>query len=64
MVHNLRRRERIMARKKVQATCVECNTHDGLYILFGNGEKLPSYHIVIGKGIVCNECSDKQKVSA
>jgi hypothetical protein len=53
-----------MAKKKMQATCIECNTHDGLYITLGNGERLPSYHVVIGKGIVCNECSDKQKVNA
>jgi hypothetical protein len=51
-------------RVKVKPVCVECNTHDGLYFTFGNGERLPSYHIVIGLGIVCNECSDnKNKVS-
>ena len=51
-----------MARKKIKPACVECNTNDGLYITLGNGERLPSYHLVIGKGIVCNECSDKAKV--
>ena len=50
-----------MARKKVKATCVECATHEGLFIVLGNGERLPSYHLVIGKGIVCNSCSDKAK---
>jgi len=53
---------REMARKKIKPACVECNTNDGLYITLGNGERLPSYHLVIGKGIVCNECSDKAKV--
>lgn len=50
--------------KRVKATCVECATHEGLFITLGNGERLPSYHLVIGKGIVCNSCSDKAKVSA
>ena len=51
-------------RVKAKPVCVECNTHDGLYFTLGNGERLPSYHIVIGLGIVCNECSDnKNKVS-
>lgn len=48
--------------KRVKATCVECATHEGLFITLGNGERLPSYHLVIGKGIVCNSCSDKSKV--
>lgn len=59
------RRESMSKRVKAKPVCVECNTHDGLYFTFGNGERLPSYHIVIGLGIVCNECSDnKNKVSA
>ena len=48
--------------KRVKAACVECATHEGLFIVLGNGERLPSYHLVIGKGIICNECSDKVKV--
>ena len=55
--------EREMARKKIKPVCIECATHDGLYITLGNGERLPSYHLVIGKGIVCNSCSDKAKAS-
>ena len=51
--------------KRVKATCLECATHEGLFITLSNGERLPSYHYVIGKGIVCNKCSDnKNKVSA
>ncbi len=58
------RRESMSKRVKVKPACVVCNTQDGLYFAFGNGERLPSYHIVIGLGIVCNECSDnKNKVS-
>ena len=49
-------------RVKAKPVCIECATHDGLYITLGNGERLPSYHLVIGKGIVCNSCSDKSKV--
>ena len=59
----MRERERKMG-KRVKATCVECATHDGLFITLRNGERLPSYHLVIGKGIVCNSCSDKAKASA
>ena len=59
------RRESMSKRVKTKPACVVCNTHDGLYFTFGNGERLPSYHIVIGLGIVCNECSDnKNKVRA
>jgi hypothetical protein len=51
--------------KRAKATCLECATHEGLFITLSNGERLPSYHYVIGKGIVCNKCSDnKNKVSA
>ena len=51
-------------RVKVKPACVVCNTQDGLYFAFGNGERLPSYHIVIGLGIVCNECSDLKNKAA
>ena len=50
--------------KKKQAVCVECNTHEGLYVTLANGERLPSYRIVIGVGIKCNECADSKRVSA
>lgn len=42
--------------KKVKAKCVKCDTYEGLFITLRNGEKLPSYTIKIGEGIVCNEC--------
>jgi len=53
-----------MSKKKVKATCLKCGTHDGLFITFANGERLPSYVIEIGKGIKCMECYEKEKVSA
>ena len=46
--------------KRVKATCLECATHEGLFITLSNGERLPSYHYVIGKGIVCNKCSENK----
>lgn len=45
--------------KRVKSKCVKCGTHDGLFIVLRNGERLPSYTIKIGEGIVCNECKDK-----
>ena len=42
--------------KRAKAVCVKCGTHDGLFIVLSNGERLPSYTIKIGKGIVCNAC--------
>lgn len=56
-----------MAKKKVQASCVDCKTIEGLYVTikFADGEKkLPSYTVVIGKGIVCYPCYEKAKVTA
>jgi hypothetical protein len=50
--------------KKKQAVCVECGTNDGLYVTLANGERLPSYRIVIGVGIKCNECAESKRVSA
>lgn len=50
--------------KKKQAVCVECGTNDGLYVTLANGERLPSYHLLIGIGIKCNECYDNKRVSA
>jgi hypothetical protein len=45
--------------KKIKAICTYCGTHDGLFIVLKNGERLPSYTIKIGEGIVCNECKIK-----
>ena len=39
--------------------CVKCGTHEGLFITLRNGERLPSYTIKLGEGIVCNECKRK-----
>ena len=50
--------------KKEQAVCVECGTNDGLYITLANGERLPSYRIVIGVGVKCNECAESKRVNA
>jgi len=50
--------------KKKQAVCIECGTNDGLYITLANGERLPSYRIVIGVGVKCNECAESKRVSA
>jgi hypothetical protein len=47
--------------KRVKAVCVKCNTHDGLFIVLGNGERLPSYTIKIGGGIICNQCKGEGK---
>ena len=53
-----------MAKKKIKATCLDCGTHDGLFITFADGNRLPSYVIKIGEGILCNDCDSKRKVSA
>ena len=45
--------------KRARAKCIKCDTHEGLFIVLGNGERLPSYTIKIGEGIVCNACKDK-----
>jgi hypothetical protein len=45
--------------KRAKSKCVKCGTHEGLFIVLRNGERLPSYTIKIGEGIVCNECKDK-----
>jgi hypothetical protein len=42
--------------KRAKVTCIKCGTHDGLFITLGNGNRLPSYTIKIGEGIVCNTC--------
>jgi hypothetical protein len=45
--------------KRVKVTCIYCGTHDGLFIVLKNGERLPSYTIKLGEGIVCNGCKIK-----
>lgn len=44
--------------RKVKAVCVKCGTYDGLFITLRNGERLPSYTIKLGEGIVCNTCKE------
>jgi hypothetical protein len=46
-------------REKAKAVCVKCGTYEGLFIVLQNGERLPSYTIKIGEGIVCNTCKIK-----
>ena len=48
--------------KRERAACIKCGTYDGLFIVLRNGERLPSYTIKIGEGIVCNTCKDKAVV--
>ena len=50
-----------MARTKVKPACIACGTNDGLYITLNNGERLPSYTIAIGRGILCNDCKALEK---
>jgi hypothetical protein len=45
--------------KKAKAVCVKCGTYEGLFIVLQNGERLPSYTIKLGEGIVCNTCKIK-----
>ena len=55
-----KKREKVMS-KRAKAVCVKCNTHDGLFVMLRNGERLPSYTIKIGEGIVCNACKGESK---
>ena len=48
--------------KRAKAKCMECDSNDALYVTLKNGERLPSYTIKIGIGIVCNACKDKVAV--
>jgi hypothetical protein len=45
--------------KKTKPVCMQCGSNDALYVTLRNGERLPSYTIKIGVGIVCNECKNK-----
>jgi len=38
---------------------MKCGSNDALYITLRNGERLPSYILKIGQGIICNECEEK-----
>jgi hypothetical protein len=42
--------------KKNQKVCKACGSHDALYVSLRNGERLPSFAIVIGEGIYCHPC--------
>jgi len=57
-------KDKKMAKKKNQPVCIYCGTHEGLFITFGNGEKLPSFVMEIGKGIACKPCNQKNKAAA
>ena len=46
-------------KERARARCARCDTYEGLFIVLTNGERLPSYTIKIGEGIVCNECKAK-----
>ena len=49
--------------KKNQPVCMECGSNDALYVTLRNGEKLPSYTMTIGIGIVCNGCKAVKEVA-
>ena len=51
------KRERVMAKRKAEATCKGCGSSEALYVTLGNGERLPSYVMRIGDGIYCNPCA-------
>ena len=51
-----------MARKN-KPVCMECGSNDALYVTLRNGERLPSYTIKIGVGIVCNGCKAAKEVA-
>jgi len=46
--------------KKSKPVCMKCLSNEALYITLGNGERLPSYTMKIGIGIVCNGCKNKE----
>jgi hypothetical protein len=39
-----------------------CGSNDALYITLKNGERLPSFSMRIGQGIICNGCKKGGKV--
>jgi hypothetical protein len=49
--------------KKSKPICMECGSNDALYVTLGNGNRLPSYTIKIGIGIVCNGCKAAKEVA-
>lgn len=48
-------------RAKSKPVCAGCNSNDALYVTLANGDRLPSYSMVIGVGIFCPACNDKRK---
>ena len=54
-----RGRGSVMA-KKIKPICMECGSNEALYITLRNGERLPSYTMKIGIGIICNGCKAKE----
>jgi len=47
--------------KKRELTCMACNSNEALYITLSNGERLPSFTIRIGQGVICNKCKEGGK---
>ena len=47
--------------RKAKAVCAKCGTHDGLFVMLKNGDRLPSYTMKIGGGIICNQCKGEGK---
>lgn len=47
--------------KKALPVCLGCGSNEALYITLANGERLPSYSMVMGVGIFCPPCNDKRK---
>lgn len=51
-----------MAKTKAKAKCAGCDSHDALFIVLGNGERLPSYAYDVASGnIYCPPCNDARK---
>lgn len=54
-----KKREKVMPKtKKREITCMACGSNDALYITLKNGERLPSFTMRIGQGIICNSCKE------
>lgn len=49
--------------KKIKPICMECGSNDALYVTLDNGNRLPSYTIKIGIGIICNGCKAAKEVA-
>ena len=46
--------------KKREITCMACGSNDALYVTLKNGERLPSFTMRIGQGIICNGCKERE----